>query len=210
MNINKLQKEFLKSKLLNDIGISPNQADNVTLNVTEKTLFRFKTILEDKLRENLKLAKKKASGQLGQLGGDVITNGDVITYKLYIQDYYINVNDGRKGKKQKWTEDPNLLIGKRKQRAKMPPFEPISNWVRFKNLAKLSYKGLGFKTRQTSRVSDKVKKMQLVDAIRYKIYRDGIEPTYFYSTVINKETIATFKESLAKQLGKNIILDIKL
>jgi hypothetical protein len=154
-------------------------------------------------------AKKNASSTLKQsIRYEVQEFKDSVRLELFIEDYYVYVNDGRKGTKQTFVDNTSLMIGTRNSTAKKPPFQAISDWIRFKGVANLSYKGLGFKTRQTSRVSDKVKKVQLVEAIRRSIKRKGIKPTYFYTSVVNRETIGELMKTLEKSTGKSLIIDL--
>lgn len=214
MSIAKNQSEFLKSKLANSLG--SNDYGQGVENAIQAVLLNASEIWREQMKKNLddfkssRGFKKSASGTLEQsIRSDVNEYTDKVTLKLYIEDYYINVNDGRKGTKQSWRDNPNFMIGKRQTKAKLPPFQPISNWVRNKGVKGLSKSGLGFKTRQTSKVSDKLKKVQLVDAIRWSIRKRGVEPTYFYSQVINDKSIKDLKEIILKTTGKALVVDIK-
>jgi hypothetical protein len=51
--------------------------------------------------------------------------------------------------------------------------------------------------------------MQLVELIRRSIKRKGIEPTYFYTQVVNKETINDLTQTLLDQTGKQLVVNFK-
>ena len=178
--------------------------------VAEKILAEWGKNVEDKLKEYLQANKKIASNDLWQsIRAEAKDQGSYVELKLYSAPQYKYVNDGRRGTNMKWTDDQSKMIGKRKSKAKLPPFDAISNWIRFKGVAGLSKKGLGYRTRQTSKVGDKVKKMQLVELIRRSIKRKGIEPTYFYTQVVNQETINDLTKILLDQTGKQLIVNFK-
>lgn len=205
------KKEWLKNKMYQRYGMddTPQNFDD-EFTIADKIMTEWGKNVVDAMVLNLTQLNKKASSDLIQsIAFDVKDHGDYIQLKLLAAPHYKFVNDGRRGVKMKWTDNPDLMIGKRKPTAKLPPFEAISNWIRFKGVTSLSKSGLGFKTRQTSRVSDKVKKMQLVELIRRKIKRDGIEPTYFYTQVVNKQTINDLSQILLNQTGKQLVVNFK-
>ena len=212
MAISKSQAELIKKGLLKSLGEVDGinvSSDKKLLTATGKIVDGFGGIVEIALRQSLDEAKKNASSTLKQsIRYEVQEFKDSVRLELFIEDYYVYVNDGRKGTKQTFVDNTSLMIGTRNSTAKKPPFQAISDWIRFKGVANLSYKGLGFKTRQTSRVSDKVKKVQLVEAIRRSIKRKGIKPTYFYTSVVNRETIGELMKTLEKSTGKSLIIDL--
>lgn len=205
------KKEWLKNKMYERYGMDDNpQNFDQDFTIADKIMTEWGKNVVDAMVLNLTQLNKKASSDLIQsIAFDVKDHGDYIQLKLLASPHYKYVNDGRRGDKMNWTDNPELMIGKRKPTAKLPPFEAISNWIRFKGVKSLSKSGLGFKTRQTSRVSDKVKKMQLVELIRRKIKRDGIEPTYFYTQVVNKQTINDLSQILLNQTGKQLVVNFK-
>lgn len=211
MSIAKSQREWLRNKMQGRYGVDDTPANfDSEFTIADKILTEWGQNTVDALKKNLADTQKIASSSLSQsIKFDVQDHGDYVQLRLFAAPYYVNVNDGRRGVKMKWTDNQDLMIGKRKSTAKLPPFDAITNWIRFKGVSGLSKTGLGFKTRQTSRVSDKVKKMQLVEAIRYKIKRDGIEPTYFYTQVVNKQTINDLSQILLNQSGKQLVVNFK-
>lgn len=211
MSIAKSQREWLRNKMQGRYGVDDTPANfDSEFTIADKILTEWGQNTVDALKKNLADTQKVASSSLSQsIRFDVKDAGDYIQLRLFAAPHYIFVNDGRRGDKMKWTDNAELMLGKRKPTAKLPPFEAISNWIRFKGVKGLSKSGLGFKTRQTSRVSDKVKKMQLVELIRRKIKRDGIEPTYFYTQVVNKQTINDLSQILLNQTGKQLVVNFK-
>jgi hypothetical protein len=193
MAIGKSQSQLIKKGLLKSLGevdginVSSNKK---LLTATGKIVDGFGVAVETALKQSLDEAKKNASSTLKQsIRYEVQELKDSVRLELFIEDYYIFVNDGRK-------------------KGKRPPFKAISDWIRFKGVTNLSYKGLGFKTRQTSRVNDKVKKVQLVEAIRWKIARKGIKPTDFYDNVVNRANIGELMKTLQKSVGKTLVIDL--
>lgn len=188
---------------------TPQNFDN-DFTLADKIMTEWGGNVIEGLKKSLAESTKNASSGLSQsLKFDVKDQGSYIQLRLFAAPYYVNVNDGRRGTNMKWTDDQSKMIGKRKSKAKLPPFDAISNWIRFKGVAGLSKKGLGYRTRQTSKVGDKVKKMQLVELIRRSIKRKGIEPTYFYTQVVNQETINDLTKILLDQTGKQLIVNFK-
>ena len=167
---------------------------------------------QKKLIKNLKQTNKDESGStlIQSIRFDAKEYQDRVNFNLYLNDYYVFVNDGRKGTKQKFTDDTSRMIGKRKPKAKLPPFQPISEWLGRHRSAKAKFNNGGkLRLGQTAKVTDKVKKAIIVDNIRYAIKRNGIEPTYFYTSVINNNTITNLTKAVSKAAGRDLILNIK-
>jgi hypothetical protein len=211
MSIERKHKDWLKKQMQQRYGFDDTPANfDPDFSISEKIMDEWGSNVVEALQKSLAEKGKVASSGLSQSIKFEVKNFDTyVELKLFASPHYKNVNDGRRGTNMKWTDDQSRMIGRRKATAKLPPFEAISNWIRFKGVAGLSKKGLGFKTRQTSRVSDKVKKMQLVELIRRSIKRKGIEPTYFYTDVVNKETIDNLTQILLDQTGKQLVVNFK-
>jgi hypothetical protein len=211
MSIERKHRDWLKKQMQFRYGLEDTPANfDQDFTISEKIMNDWGANVVEALKKSLAEKKKNASGGLSQsIKFDVKNYDTYVELKLFADSYYKNVNDGRRGTNMKWTDDQSRMIGKRKATAKLPPFDAISNWVRFKGEASLSKVGLGFKTRQTSRVSDKVKKVQLVELLRRIIKRKGIEPTYFYTDVVNKETIDNLTQILLDQTGKQLVVNFK-
>lgn len=211
MSIAKSQREWLRNKMQNRYGLDDTpQNFDYDFTITDKIMNEWGDNVVNALKQNLIESKKIASSDLLQsIKFDVKDFGDYVQLRLFAAPHYINVNDGRRGVVMNWTDNQELMIGKRKPKAKYPPFEAISNWVRFKGEKSLSKVGTGFRTRQTSRVADKVKKVRLVDQLRFLIYKYGVEPTYFYTQVVNKQTINDLSQILLNQTGKQLVVNFK-
>lgn len=185
--------------------------DTIALPALASVVVNWTNLITAKLQKQLE--QSKASGGLSASAGaknlEVNETTGAVSIDLVIDDYYVFVNDGRTGKHQKFIRDKSRLVGEPKTTARMPPFEPISKWIRFKGVKGLSKSGLGFRTRQTSRVADKLKKAKLVDMIRWGIYNNGIAPTYFFTNVVNQEAFTALNKAAAKALGKDIAVNIK-
>ena len=160
------------------------------------------------LKTSLRNKNKKASGNLkNNLEAYTIQEGTNVGLQVELEPYYKYVNDGRTGRKR-FSRDNSRLVGTPKDKAIPPPFDAISKWVRFKAVKELSKPGLGFKTRQTAKVSGKVKKMLLVERIRWGIYWNGIKPTYFYTDTINQQLVNNIEADIYNLLGRTIEINI--
>lgn len=197
-------------QLINSVGSEYTKDDLwKPINDLEKLFELYGQVIKKDLQANLKKQNKLAVGNLhNNIYTFPSTEGSKVTLNVGLEDYYVYVNDGRTGKRNKYTRDSNRLVGTPKSQAKVPPFEAITGWVRNKAIKELSYPGLGFKTRQTARVSGKVKKMRLVEKIRWGIYWNGIKPSYFYTDVINEELIKNIEADIYQLLGRTIELNV--
>ena len=191
------------------------EASNGGLKTTrlEKTVIAWANIIVKNLKKQLNDNKSNASGGLSASAQATPTRindaSGTIELDILIDPYYVFVNDGRTGKHQKFIRDKSRLVGTPKTTARMPPFQPISDWIRYKGVAGLSKVKTGFRTRQTGRVADKLKKAKLVDSIRWGIYNNGIAPTYFFTNVVNQEAFTALNKAAAKALGRDIAVNIK-
>lgn len=160
-----------------------------------------------RLRDNLERKKKRAGGVLiDTMEAIASEEAGKPTLELLLEDYYKYVNDGRIGKKSKGSIDQSRLINFPPKGPKVPPFEPISKWIRFQS--GFSSAKLGKRVRQTSRVGDKLKKARMVDKIRWGIYWNGIEPTYFYTDVINSDLYKAIEEDLIALTGEGLQINL--
>jgi hypothetical protein len=211
MSIAKSQREWLRNKMQGKYGLddTPQNFDQ-DFTIADKILTEWGQNTIDAIKQNLIQSKRIASSDLLQsIDYKVRDFGDYVQLKLLAAPHYKFANDGRRGVVMNWTDDQKLMIGKRKPTAKYPPFDAISNWVRFKGEKSLSKVGTGFRTRQTSRVADKLKKVRLVNHLRYLIYKYGVEPTYFYTQVVNQNTINDLTKILLDQTGKQLVVNFK-
>lgn len=207
------QRLVASGLLTGDLGTTFTRSDLLDADMLPlmlKVLTTYGAEIEDALKENLIAEGKVASRSLlDSIRYNVYEIGSgKMVMELLLEDHYQYVNDGRVGKKSKGSVDKSKLVNPTKRGPKLPPFEPISKWIRYKGVKELSYKGLGFKTRQTNRVSDKLKKARLVDKIRWGIFNKGIEPTYFYKNVINDSLLKQISQDINISVGKSIELII--
>ena len=211
MSLAKTKRDWLKNKMYQKYGLDDTpQNFDYDFTITDKILNEWGQNTIDAIKQNLIETKRIASSDLLQsIDFKVQDFGDYVQLQLFAAKHYVYANDGRRGVVMNWTDNQELMIGKRKPKAKYPPFEAISNWVRFKGEKSLSKVGTGFRTRQTSRVADKVKKVRLVDQLRFLIYKYGVEPTYFYTQVVNKQTINDLSQILLNQTGKQLVVNFK-
>ena len=194
------------------IGISVSKKDLLTETATN-LLEQYGESITEELKKSLIESGHTASNKLLQSitwNPIIKTAGGKMVLEIVIEDYYQFVNDGRKGTKQKFTDDTSRMIGKRKAKAKLPPFQPISEWLGKHRSAKAKFNNGGkLRLGQTAKVTDKVKKAIIVDQIRYAIKRNGIEPTYFYTSVVNNNTITNLTKAVATAAGRDLVLNIK-
>jgi hypothetical protein len=118
------------------------------------------------------------------------------TFKILMDEHWINVEDGR-------------AAGK-----KLPPEEPIINWIRDKGL-KLDRKGLigRIKTKGKNKgrpyTREEVQKSASF-GIRKSISKFGIKPLPFVSTVISSQLKEDLKREITEALKQEIKLSFEL
>ena len=210
--INTAQSRLIASGTLGDFATSFTRQDLLDANLVKGIygiLTNYGERIEKALKDNLIAEGKIASRSLlDSIRYNVYEVGSKVIFELLLEPHYQYVNDGRVGKKSKKGVDKKRLVDPVKRGPKLPPFEPISKWLRYKGIKQFSKSGLGFHTRQTSRVSDKLKKARLVDKIRYGIFNKGIEPTYFFKDVINSSLMEQINKDIEVSLGKSLELII--
>jgi len=210
--INTAQARLIASGTLGDFATSFTRQDLLDANLVKGIygiLTNYGERIEKALKDNLIAEGKIASRSLlDSIRYNVYEAGSKVVFELLLEPHYQYVNDGRVGKKSKKGVDKNRLVDPVKRGPKLPPFEPISKWLRYKGIKQFSKSGLGFHTRQTSRVSDKLKKARLVDKIRWGIFNKGIEPTYFFKDVINSSLMEQINKDIEVSLGKSLELII--
>lgn len=118
--------------------------------------------------------------------------GEKMVFKLMLEDYYINVEDGRK------------------QGAKLPPYSAIAKWVNNKHLKVRTNTFTKSGIRKTKPVSkiDSEHRANLIRSIQWGIKKKGIKPTHFYSKVVNKDMLSGLKKDLIQATKKDVIVSI--
>ena len=119
--------------------------------------------------------------------------GNKFVFQLKLNDYYINVNDGRR------------------KGAKLPPEEPIKKWIIDKRLkAKTNiFTKKGNRKLKPFSQADPEHKKQIIQAIRWSIKKKGIKPTYFYDKSVNDSVLRNLKKELIEATKKDIVITIK-
>lgn len=203
-SVPKRQGKLIQGNILDIIGTSVSKKSLAS--VSGDTLEKYgQQIIEDLKKSLVESGHSRTSQLLQSIDFDMVEGGGKVRMDIILNDYYKYVNDGRKGKKSRKAIDRSRIIQKTAKGPSLPPFAPIAKWVG--TVAGFSPKKLGFSVK-SQRVRDKVKKVRIVDAIRWGIYNKGIEPTYFYTAVINKELEKEIKDSLTKAMGKSIAINI--
>lgn len=204
--------------IINSTGEGYNKSELSVANTALEKLFEYySAAIKLQLRQSLRNKKKKATGNLKDtLEVYTIQEGNNTGLEVLIEEYYKYVNDGRTGKKDNFTRDKSKLVGNPKENAKVPPFDNISKWLSNKASLKgklikqygLSKRGNKLRLSQTARVGDKLKKVKIVEQIRWGIYWKGIEPTYFYTDTINQQLVNNIEADIYQLLGRTIELNI--
>lgn len=137
---------------------------------------------------------KDATGELrNSIRFEVKQNGFTYSFKLYMEDYYKWVDEGRK---------PG---------GKQPPPDVLIKWIADKRLVfHKDAKGLDTKKQGDKRkeVAKSTQVKTLAFLMGRKIARFGIPATNFYTNTVTEEVIKQLKTDLTKALGKQIKIDI--
>jgi hypothetical protein len=210
--INTAQAKLIASGTLGDFASSFSKQDLFDANLVKGAygvLSRYGEKIEKALKDNLIAEGKIASRSLiDSIRYEVYEVDSKVILEVLLEPHYQYVNDGRVGKKSKGSVDKKRLVDPVKRGPTMPPFEPISKWLRYKGVKEFTKKSLGFSVRQTSKVKDKRKKAMLVEKIRWGIFNKGIEPTYFFKDVINSSLMKQINQDIEVSLGKSLELII--
>jgi hypothetical protein len=114
-----------------------------------------------------------------------------------MEDYWVNVNDGRR---------PGLTP---------PPVKPIIEWLQKKpnvaNAFKLTRKSLkDVKVANFQGLNVKVPTLSAAFAISKSIGKHGIPATNFFTDVITPEAVAKLKKDISTIIGKSVEVNIFL
>ena len=162
---------------------------------------RYSKMIMDALKANLEKNDSIASSSLWesiQMPVTIYARGYVAELKM--EDYWKYVEYGR---------EPG---------GKMPPLEPIIKWTSQKGLdigrlsERRARKIRSLKTRRIKKTYKSISllslRKQLAFLIARKIAKKGIEPTHFFSEVVNDVLIAKIKADVTRAAGKEIPLQI--
>lgn len=155
-------------------------------------LTKFGLSVVDSLGKSLDHSKDATGNLRESIHFQIKILGEKMVFKLMLEDYYINVNDGRG-------------VGK-----KLPPYEAISSWVDQKHLKVRTNTFTRNGIRKTKHISkiDAEHRENLIRGIQYAIKNRGIKPTHFYTKVVNKTLTDQLKSDLIKATKKDIQISI--
>lgn len=207
MATSKERTRIIKGNIIDMIGISVSKKDLLTETATN-LLEQYGESITDELKKSLIESGHTASNKLLQSitwNPIIKTAGGKMVLEIVIEDYYQFVNDGRKGKKNRFSFDNKRLINPKKAPGKLPPYDPIAKWLPLK--PGMSPKKLGFSVKAKG-ASQTENFKRLVNMIRWGIKKNGIEPTYFYTSVINKNLEKELKENISKSMGRAITIQV--
>ncbi len=165
----------------------------------------------DDLLESLKNSYEPfSSGNTGQeIAKDnmtpvtLISQGFEIT--LTMPDYWSFMDEGVSGAVN------NRNISQFKFKKKRPPISAIRLFMFNRGIVGKNYRDIRKRPKSISRQRSIEKELNSIAfAIAYKIWRDGLRKTNFYSNVVNDDLIRNFGEQLAKEYGRLIITKLKI
>lgn len=167
------------------------------LNTVAGIIQKYGQLIIDRMKDVLIQNGKDATGRLisSIRFEDIKVFGQNYSYNLIMEDYWINVKDGRGAGK------------------KLPPEQSILDWIRDKGIKpqRLSLVGK-IKTRGKNVgkpfTAQEIYK-QTSFGIRKKIARDGIKPLNFIDMAVTEELKQNFKNEISSALGREITLQLK-
>lgn len=145
--------------------------------------------------------KKDTTGALrGSIRFTTKVFGQVYTFELSMLDYYKYVDQGVNGTKVNHGSQYSF-------RDKFPKILEIKKWISNKNIQ--DFDEVKTKKGLKTLASDFKGVNRLAFLIGRKIKTKGIEPTHFYSKVIDDGRLKKLSADLTKEAGREIIIDIK-
>jgi hypothetical protein len=173
---------------LNDIGIPRGDGKNIELSEVEKVLEEFAVYVVDTSKRLLQDRGANASSKLSQ---SIRPELSIFGFKIYMEEYYQWVDQGR-------------------QPGKRPPIESIIRWIQTKPdvKAKLGLKSKRIKSIGKKKVSDTFKKSAF--AIAGAIAKKGTKPTYFLRDTLTDAAVNDFKKKLATAIGRDVAVNLKV
>lgn len=167
-----------------------------------KSLDSYWQTVVDELVQSLKDANRYASGNTAQAIGDgnaqpVVTTVKGFKVTIAMPDYYEFMDEGVSGAKY------NKGISRFAYKDKMPPISAIRKFMAKRGIDPAKKKN----TKAGKKRSDEEIRDGVAFAIARSIYEKGIQPTHFYSNVINDKKILAMEQMLLSKYS-NYILDI--
>lgn len=190
---------------LDDIGSAKGKQSVAPPNSLQSLFERYGKIFVEKTKSNLISGLKKnnpgsdpTTGLLyPSIAFDVEIIGSIFRFTINMEDYWVNVNDGRR---------PGAIP---------PPITPIIKWLqhnptvansfslttkKLKDIEMTTFKGL----------SVKVPILSASFAISKSIGNKGIAPTNFFTDVITPDAVAKLKKDISTIIGRSIEINILL
>lgn len=144
------------------------------------------------LKENLERVGRVASGVLSQsIRIDIEEEKDTVSFVLYMEDYWKYVDQGRR------------------KGAKMPPQEAMLEFIKLRGIKPREPKGKSI-SRKSKKLSMDSRRKQLAFAIGRSISKKGIEPTHFFTDVVNDNLKKRLTKDISKALAKDISIEFGL
>jgi len=144
------------------------------------------------LKTNLEEAHRVSTGTLTQsIRVDVEQDEDVVSFTLFMEDYWRFVDEGRaKGGKQ-------------------PPIDAMLDFIKFRGIVPKQPRRKSLKPKKKSLSMDKRRK-SLAFAMAKSIKEKGIKPTNFFSDVVNDNLKKRLTNDISKALAKDIRIEFQL
>lgn len=174
----------------------------------EDVFYKYKAEIIEDLRQNLINKDKDQPGKLIQsIDVDIETKGTKITFALSMEDYWKFVDEGVDGYKNSRGSQYKF-----KQFGKRIPINGLKKFIAARGISpnkKIVTSGKKRVVKKKKVISKEKQLDSLAFAIGVRIKEKGIEPTHFYTDVINPDLIARMTKDLTIALGKDIELNIK-
>lgn len=190
---------------LDGLGQAKGKQATAPPNSLQSLFERYGNIFVEKTKSNLVAGLKQNNPGSDPTAGtlypsiafDVEIVGSIFRFTINMEDYWINVNDGRR---------PGSIP---------PPIKPIITWLQKKptvaNSFKLTRKKLkDVKVTTFKGLTVKTPLLSAAFAISKSIGKKGIAPTNFFTDVITPEVVVKLKKDISSIIGKSIEINIVL
>ncbi len=133
----------------------------------------------------------------------LISEGFEIT--ITMPDYWSFMDEGVSGAVN------NKNISQYKYKNKRPPISAIRKFMFNRSIVGKNYRDIRDQPKSEQRQRNIDKELDSIAfAIAYKIWRDGLKKTNFFSNVVNDDLLRKFESQLVEEYGQLIINKIKL